>query len=240
MVSTAGLSGGTRWRRFGLVFVPGLGVLVAMLYLLATGALAVSFSMSGIPFILNATKLEGTNFVQYGTIDPLSQNLPTSGGLIPTPVTGTATKSVGGATYAADTVTKMDTATITGLDQTVCVPLPFGGYVKVRTGASTADATGLLASAPDLTASSATFDSGLASPVPGVPYMLIGTDAGSALGIGANGAFAQAAPHAVINNVHQVALGTTAGSFTLHDLNLQASFETGCPPMPAPSFTPVP
>jgi hypothetical protein len=134
-----------------------------MLFLLASGSLAVSISISGIPFVLNATNLSGTGFVQYGVPDQLS----TLGGgtNIPAPNQGTATFAPGnGNRYAADTVTKLDTATITGLNQTVCVPTPLGINMEVQTGATSANAVGMLANSPDLVATTATFTGTLASP----------------------------------------------------------------------------
>lgn len=229
LVTTTTLtSGGTRWRRFGILFIPGFGALAGMVFLLATGSLAVSISLSGIPFVLNATNLSGTGFVQYGIPDQV-----TSGALIPAPTTGTATTpGPSSTTYAADTVTKLDTATISGLNQTVCVPTPLGVSMLVRTGATTANATGMLAQAPDLVADTATFTGTLTNP------FFIGEDLGVALGGSANGNFAQQAPSVSIDNVHQVGLGTTAGSFVLHGLNLQASFVANgtCPTYPTPTF----
>jgi hypothetical protein len=217
-------SGGTRWRRFGILFIPGFGALAGMVFLLASGALAVSISISGIPFILNATNLSGTGFVQYGVPDQV-----TNGALIPAPAAGVATVTAGGHTYAADTVTKLDTATITGLNQSVCLPI-LGTNMEVVTGATTANATAMLANAPDLVADTATFTGAVGNP------FFIGQDLGVALGGSPNGQFSQAAPNVSIDGVHQVGLGTTAGSFVLHGLNLQASFVSACPTYPTPVF----
>ncbi len=224
VTSSTMTSGGTRWRRFGILFIPGFGALAGMLVLLASGSLAVSISISGIPFILNASNLSGTGFVQYGVPDQV-----TSGAAIPAPATGVATAAAGGHTYAADTVTKLDTATISGLNQTVCLPI-LGTNMMVVTGATTANATAMLANAPDLVADTATFTGAVGQP------FFIGEDLGVALGTTPNGQFAQSAPNVSIDGVHQVGLGTTAGSFVLHGLNLQASFVNSCPTYPTPTF----
>ena len=61
-------SGGTRWRRFALVAVPGFlaaGVLGAMT---TQGLLAASFAVSGDSFKMSADSLSGTGFSQYGDV----------------------------------------------------------------------------------------------------------------------------------------------------------------------------
>lgn len=218
--------GGTRWRRFALPFIPGVLVIGVMFFMLATGALAVSFSISGIPFILNATQLSGTGFTQYGIPSHVS-NGAAAAGLIPAPTQGAspvATKPDGsGGAWAADTVTVLGVADISALNQTVCMPLPgpFAGLgrMQVTTRATTAHATGMLVDAPQLSATSAVFNN-----------MAIGNDAGPALGSAAlNGQFSQTADNVTLNGLHQVALGTTAGSFTLNGLQLEAAFVSSCP-----------
>jgi len=57
--------GRTNWRRFALA--AGIPAVVAggLVFGVATGALAASFSISGTQFKLSADKLEGTGFTQY-------------------------------------------------------------------------------------------------------------------------------------------------------------------------------
>jgi len=62
--------GRTRWRRFGLLMLLSGGVTAGMLALVANGAMAVGFTISGQDFKVSADRLEAQSFVQYGTIDP--------------------------------------------------------------------------------------------------------------------------------------------------------------------------
>src|SRR5258708_12192509 len=100
VTSSTMTSGGTRWRRFGILFIPGFGALAGMLVLLASGSLAVSISISGIPFILNASNLSGTGFVQYGVPDQV-----TSGAAIPAPPPRLPPPPPGRPTYTAQPLT---------------------------------------------------------------------------------------------------------------------------------------
>lgn len=198
---------------------PSVGVVVLLFYLIATGVIAVSFTMSGIPFTLNADNLSGNGFVQYATVDTVTNNTAQGTGQLPP-------ASVSGANVA-DTVTVLASGTITKLDQTICAPIsPLGGapylQVEIKAGdpavtSSRVSFSNLVANAPLLTANQATFTN-----------INIGQDLGSALGIANNGQFAQAAQSVSIDNVHQVAIGTSAGSFTLPGLTLSASFHGAC------------
>ena len=215
--------GRTRWRRFGLLLGPSVGVVVVLFYLIASGVIAVSFSMSGIPFTLNASNLSGSHFVQYATVDAVTSSTPDPESILPA-------GSVAG-THVADTVTVLGGGTITNLDQTVCAPAgPFGNLlVEILAGRSAGSPvtfTGLVANAPLLTATNATFTN-----------INIGQDLQQAMinqGLGnpgptAIGQFSQSADSVSIDGIKQVALGTSAGSFTLPGLNLSAKFVTTCP-----------
>src|SRR2546430_1132351 len=69
----------------------------------------------------------------------------------------------------------------------------------------------------------------------GIPFKLsasnlnVGQDLGQALGGASNGQFSQHASSVSINGLNQLAVGTSAGSFKLTDLNLAASFTGTCP-----------
>jgi len=60
--------GGTRWRRFAAVMVPTVVVVGALGAAIANGAVPVSFAVSGSAFKVTASQLDGTNFVQYGSV----------------------------------------------------------------------------------------------------------------------------------------------------------------------------
>lgn len=59
-------SGGTRWRRFALVAVPGLAAAAVLGGMTTQGLLAASFAVSGDSFKMSADQLVGTGFTQYG------------------------------------------------------------------------------------------------------------------------------------------------------------------------------
>ena len=94
--------GRTRWRRFGILLAPAFTAVAVMMYLVATGVIAVGFAISGIPFTLSASNLSGDNFVQYATVDPTT-NAPASG-LVEAASPG-STKVSSGTAYDAVTVT---------------------------------------------------------------------------------------------------------------------------------------
>ena len=63
-----GPEGGTRWRRFAAAIVPTVAVVGALGAGIASGAVPVSFAVSGVQFKVTATHLHGDGFVQYGSI----------------------------------------------------------------------------------------------------------------------------------------------------------------------------
>jgi Family of unknown function (DUF6230) len=226
--------GRTRWRRFGILLAPAFTAVAVMMYMVATGAIAVSFAISGIPFTLNAANLSGNGFVQYATVDTTTNT--DAGALVNGVVkagTGnpSAVSSIGGADAA--TVTVLHDGTIADLDQTICVPLPGGvpAYallVELKAGQSAGSPVSfstLVADAPLLTATDATFTN-----------IDIGRDAQNAIshyvpasGItGADGLFSQSADSVSIDGLTQVSIGTSASSFTVPGLNLSATFVGSC------------
>jgi hypothetical protein len=216
--------GKTRWRRFIAATTIVTVMAAGLVYLTATGAIAVSLQMSGIPFKLSATNMSGDDFVQYATVEAMSN--PNANLLVP----ADSTQKVGGDVYDATTVTVLGTASIENLHQTVCarIPSPLGGIlpkpnllVTIDAGRSAGQpvtAKNLVVDAPLMTAGSATFDN-----------MLIGQDLGNALGGDSNGNFSQQASHVSIDNLDQLAIGTQAGQFKLSGLNLSATFVGTCP-----------
>jgi len=107
--------GRTRWRRFGLLMLLSIGLTAGMVGLVANGALAVGFNVSGQNFKVSADKLVATGFVQYGSVDAgidPGSNPPKQ---VPQPVA----------------VSAMKTAEITNLCQSVVTDLGVFGKVTL-------------------------------------------------------------------------------------------------------------
>jgi hypothetical protein len=62
------VKGRTRWRRFAALIVPATALAGAIVFGMANGAIAASFSVSGQTFKVSASRLEGEGFKQYGGI----------------------------------------------------------------------------------------------------------------------------------------------------------------------------
>lgn len=62
------VQGRTRWRRFAALMVPAAALAGAIIFGMANGAIAASFSVSGQTFKVSASRLEGEGFKQYGGI----------------------------------------------------------------------------------------------------------------------------------------------------------------------------
>lgn len=236
--------GRTRWRRFGLAAGAGFGAVGIVGYLAATGALALSFAFSGIPFTLTADNLTGQGFVQYAYPDRLASNAGASalengaGQLINGSGSINNTTTVGGNTYASDTVTQIGRANIAGLNQQICAPTPLGNAIRVTIrGTGNTTAANLVIQSPALTADSAAFnniiigesvasalnDQGFAAGNDFTdPYGAL--ESGSALG----GSFAQGADRVSLTNIRQIGVGTEAGSFNIGGLKLFAEFLGSC------------
>jgi hypothetical protein len=68
--------GKTRWRRFGLAYGVSMGVIVGVLLLAATGAIALPLTITGQPFTLHGSALHATGFTQYGDVDLIGGSTP--------------------------------------------------------------------------------------------------------------------------------------------------------------------
>ena len=172
--------GKTRWRWFAVPFLPAMAAVGVMMFLVASGVLAVSLSISGIPFTLTATTLSGSGFVQYARPDATGQSSANQA-VNPFIDTGAPFSTLGqhaesdltgfpgGSVYVADTVTGFNTASITNLKQWVCVPNPlygaFGNHgaqyfiavTEAGGGGTSVSASSLMVYAPGLQADSAHF-----------------------------------------------------------------------------------
>jgi hypothetical protein len=116
--------GGTRWRRFAAVMIPGTLAVAALGWGIEAGAVPVTFAVSGAQFKVTATHLHGTNFVQYGSIVQQKNGTP-----------------------HAVAVSQISDATLTNLCQSVDQPTPIGTVVlKLTAGDNGTDvhATDLL------------------------------------------------------------------------------------------------
>ena len=198
--SGAPVLGRTSLKRLGIVMVPTVIAAGALTVLMANGAIAVSFAISGQTAQMKIGQLQGTGFAQYGGVDA----------------------GVSGQTAVA--VSAFKTAKITnGLCQSVQTNLgPLGTYTLTLT-ADGADASDLIIDMQSLKASEADFSAiniGIDA----------STISGSAAGAkGTAGLFGQSADGATLTNIQQVSNATTAGSFDLHNMSLSiAKSPTGC------------
>ncbi|MGW7413069.1 DUF6230 family protein [Streptomyces sp. NPDC054863] len=195
--------GGTRWRRFAVVMVPSVAATAAIGVAMAQGALAASFSVSGQDFKVTADKLDGTGFVQYGSI-----------------AEGTDLKGNPAAHPVA--VSGFKTADITNMCQSVVTPdVPIFGSVslmlKAGTGATPVHAENIYLDVADLDADAefSNIDIGVAAgKATKGPGIQKGTKANPF-------GFAQQADRAVLTKVKQRAWATSAGTFKLSNLSLR-------------------
>jgi hypothetical protein len=206
--------GRTRWRRFFLVLAPAYALIAGVLALAYTGALGVSFSVSGVAAKVSTSSLQtgaadgnGIGFYQFGLAD-LSAN----------------------GTPSAQAETVIPNATLTNLCQSVNVQ---GVVLRLTAGdnGTPVSATNLVIDASSLAATSASFSNinigqdvgAFTNPALTEPDR---TKAGTAQGPNVatvnvpTGTFGQVAKSATITGVQQVANGTAATSFTLPNLHL--------------------
>jgi hypothetical protein len=201
--SGAQVLGRTSLKRLGIVMVPTVVAAGALTVLMANGAIAVSFAISGQTAELKVGQLQGNGFAQYGGIDHTANGTQV-------PVAVSAFKS----------------ATITnGLCQSVATNLgPLGTYTLTLT-ATGATATDLIIDMQSLNADEADFNSMNI----GQDASTIDNSAQGAAGQA--GAFGQTADSALLTNVRQVANATSAGTFDLQGMGLSISkSDTGCFP----------
>jgi len=203
--------GRTRWRRVLIVLAPAYAAIAALIFLAASGALAVTFAVSGTALTITADNLStgaadtnGVGLYQFGVVD-------FSGAGTPTPQVETV----------------IPNASITNLCQSVTV-----GPLTLRTTAGSAagnpvTAKNLVVDATSIAATSATFtninigqDMGpFAGQLPGFPVSR-GTGPNVNTVPVPNGTFGQAAGAASLGGLRQAAQGQSAGSLTLPGLSV--------------------
>lgn len=189
--------GKTSWRRFAVVMVPSVAATAAVGIALGQGALAASFSISGQNFKVAVDRLDGEGFVQYGTV-----NKQHGGKKIPVAVSA------------------FRTAKISGLCQSVVVPVPAFGDLSLKlragNGSKKVEASNLYIDADSL---------GADAEFRNINIGVAAGDSTKGPGIGdgdntAPGSFAQEAESATLKDVRQNAWATNAGTFKLSGLKL--------------------
>jgi hypothetical protein len=197
--------GGTRWKRFGVVMVPSVAATAVIGVLLAQGALAASFSVSGQQFKVSADKLHGEGFLQYGAVD------------------------VQGDKGVPVAVSAFKDATITNLCQSVVIPdVPLVGTVSMvlkagGSGSDPVEAKNLYIDLNQLNAD-AQFNNINIGVAAGETTKGPGMKGGSEKAD--PGSFAQEADSADLSDVKQTAWATSAGTFKLSGLSMHVSAGT--------------
>ncbi len=195
--------GSLRWRRFGAMMLVSGAITGGLVVATAKGALAAQFSISGLPFTVTATQLQGTGFEQFGTLDRMVANSPNAG-------------KTGGQVFVI--VSEIGSATLTNLCQSVALG---GGYLKITAGSGS----------NPVSADTLIVDSTQVGGDASFSNMSIGQDASTLTEVpneaGPAGDFGQQADKVTINNLRQTNYATTAASFTLPGLSMSIS-ATGC------------
>jgi hypothetical protein len=188
--------GRVHWRRFGLILMPAAAVAIILVVLTAQSVLAVSFAISGVPFTVTASQLNGQGFEDFGVIDhSISRNLPS------------------GTTHMVLSASAIRSATISHL----CLSVALLGAATLRI---TAADGGSQVSGSDLV-----IDANRLSGNASFTKMTIGQDASTLTEVpgvkGGVGDFSLASRTIAISNLRTHAYATTAGTFTLPGLSLR-------------------
>ncbi|MFF7352673.1 MULTISPECIES: DUF6230 family protein [Streptomyces] len=194
--------GRVRARRAAVMAVPATLVAAGLAVLTAQGALGVQFAISGMPFTVTATELNGTGFEQFGGLDNMAEGSPNAG-------------DNGGQVLVVTSAIKNAT-----LDH-LCQSVDLGGtnlLITAGGGATKVTASGLTTDSTELTGDAA-FNN-----------IEIGNDASTLTKAGVKGpigVFSQQADTVHIGNLRQTNYATTAGVFKLPGLKLRFS-DSGC------------
>jgi hypothetical protein len=191
-----------RLRRAAVMEVPATLVAASLAVLTAQGALGVQFAISGMPFTVTATELNGTGFEQFGALDNMAEDSPNAG-------------DTGGQVLVVTSAIK--NATLTRL----CQSVDLGGtnlLITAGSGDEKVQATDLTTDSTELSGDAA-FDN-----------IEIGNDASTLTKAGVQGpkgVFSQQSDTVRIAHLRQTNYATTAGVFKLPGLKLRFS-GTGC------------
>ncbi|MEU9167356.1 DUF6230 family protein [Streptomyces sp. NPDC048420] len=194
--------GRVRGRRAAIMAVPAVAITAGLAIMTAEGALGVQFAISGMPFTVTATSMDGTGFEQFGGLDNMADNSPNAG-------------DTGGQVLVVTSVIK--NATITKL----CQSVDLGGtnlLIKAGAGDKKVEATDLTTDSTEMSGD-ASFDN-----------IEIGNDASTLTKGGVKGplgVFSQQSDTVHIGNLRQTNYATTAAVFKLPGLKLSFS-GTGC------------
>ncbi|MFC7534472.1 DUF6230 family protein [Actinoplanes sp. GCM10030250] len=188
--------GRTRWRRFGAMMGIVIAVAAGLILLTGKGVLAVSFSISGMPFTVTSPRLHGYGFEQFATLDEMAPDSPNSG-------------DTGGQMILI--VSAINDAELSRL----CQSINLGGTnLRITAGSDKVPVTAeRLVVDSDLITGDAEFnsidigqDSSTLDQVPGIK--------------GGLGVFGQQADEVTINNLRQNNYATTAATFRLPNLRM--------------------
>ncbi|MEU0026002.1 DUF6230 family protein [Streptomyces sp. NPDC006335] len=194
--------GRVRGRRAAIMAVPAVVITAGLAVVTAQGALGVQFAISGMPFTVTATELNGTGFEQFGGLDNMADNSPNAG-------------DTGGQVLVVTSAIK--SATLTKL----CQSVDLGGtnlLIKAGAGSRKVEATDLTTDSTEMSGN-ASFNN-----------IEIGNDASTLTKAGVKGplgVFSQQADTVHIDDLRQTNYATTAGVFKLPGLKLSFS-STGC------------
>ncbi|MEU9140664.1 DUF6230 family protein [Streptomyces sp. NPDC048404] len=190
--------GRVRLRRAAVMALPATAVAAGLMIATAQGALGVQFAISGMPFTVTATELNGTGFEQFGGLDNMAEDSPNAG-------------DTGGQVLIVTSAIKNAT-----LDH-LCQSVDLGGtnlLITAGSGADKVQATNLTTDSTELSGN-ASFNN-----------IEIGNDASTLdkAGVqGPKGVFSQQADTVRIANLRQTNYATTAAVFKLPGLKLRFS-----------------
>jgi hypothetical protein len=196
--------GRVRLRRAAVPGIAALATTGTLVFLTAQGALGVQFAISGMPFTVTASSLEGQGFQQYGGLDqtaPGSPNLPDENG------------------QKLVFVSAIRDATVHNLCQSINL-VGTNLVIKAGGGSKPVHATNLVLDSDLLTGDEADFNN-----------INIGEDASQMHQVkgleGPLGVFGQEADSVTITNVRQNNWAATAATFSLPNLSMTFS-DNGC------------
>ncbi|GGQ61089.1 DUF6230 family protein [Couchioplanes azureus] len=200
--------GRTNWRRFAVAAAVPAAAAGALVFGMANGAFAASFTVSGQAFKISADRLEGNGFAQYGGHDDT-----VNGKQIPVAVSGIAS------------------AELYNLCQSVKTPgLPVVLTIRAgREAGKPAKATDLVIGVSELSGEAKFTDINI-----GQDASTLGL--GGKAAKGKPGDFGQEAKHVTITDLRQTAVSTTAGTFTLSGLNMKVNLPGADGKPPAECF----